>query len=74
MKEKDEIYMKPDFSDEDGIRAAELEGEFAEMNGWNAEAIHVHLHKQSDLVLILLNVHLFQEKHDPFVNQFLQCR
>ena len=36
MKEKDEIYMKPDFSDEDGIRA-ELEGEFAEMNGWNAE-------------------------------------
>ena len=28
--------MKPDFSDEDGIRAAELEGEFAEMNGWNA--------------------------------------
>ncbi len=30
--------MKPDFSDEDGIRAAELEGEFAEMNGWNAEA------------------------------------
>jgi len=38
MKEKDEIYMKPDFSDEDGIRAAELEGEFAEMDGWNAEA------------------------------------
>lgn len=38
MKEKDEIYMKPDFNDEDGIRAAELEGEFAEMNGWNAEA------------------------------------
>ena len=37
MKEKDEIYMKPDFSDEDGIRA-ELEGEFAEMNGWNADA------------------------------------
>src|SRR5690625_3575121 len=38
MNEKDEIYMKPDFSDEDGIRAAELEGEFAEMDGWNAEA------------------------------------
>jgi len=37
MKEKDAIYMKPDFSDEDGIRAAELEGEFAEMNGWDAE-------------------------------------
>ncbi|MCY8574119.1 ABC-F family ATP-binding cassette domain-containing protein [Bacillus haynesii] len=37
MQEKDEIYMKPDFSDEDGIRAAELEGEFAELNGWEAE-------------------------------------
>ncbi|MFD1018389.1 ABC-F family ATP-binding cassette domain-containing protein [Thalassobacillus hwangdonensis] len=37
MQEKDAIYMKPDFSDEDGIKAAELEGEFAEMNGWEAE-------------------------------------
>ena len=38
MKEKEAIYMKEDFSDEDGIRAAELEGEFAEMNGWEAES------------------------------------
>jgi ATPase subunit of ABC transporter with duplicated ATPase domains len=38
MKEKDAIYAKEDFSDEDGIRASELEGEFAEMDGWNAEA------------------------------------
>ncbi len=38
MKEKEAIYAKPDFSDEDGIRASELEGEFAEMNGWEAEA------------------------------------
>ncbi len=38
MKEKDAIYMKEDFSDEDGIRAAELEAEFAEMNGWEAES------------------------------------
>ena len=38
MKEKDAIYMKEDFSDEDGIRAAELEGEFATMNGWEAES------------------------------------
>lgn len=38
MKEKDDIYMKEDFSDEDGIRASELEAEFAEMDGWNAEA------------------------------------
>ena len=36
MKEKDELYAKPDFSDADGERAAELEGEFAEMDGWNA--------------------------------------
>ena len=38
MLEKDAIYMKPDFTDEDGIRAAELEGEFADMNGWEAES------------------------------------
>lgn len=38
MKEKDELYAKPDFSDADGERAAELEGEFAEMDGWNAES------------------------------------
>lgn len=38
MKEKDAIYAKPDFSEEDGIKAAELEAEFAEMDGWNAEA------------------------------------
>lgn len=38
MKEKDALYAKPDFSDEDGIKAAELEGEFAELNGWEAES------------------------------------
>ena len=38
MKERDEIYAKSDFSEEDGIRAAELEGEFAELGGWEAEA------------------------------------
>ena len=38
MQEKDAIYCKEDFSDEDGIRAAELEGEFAELNGWEAES------------------------------------
>ena len=38
MKEKDAIYMKPDFSDEDGVRAAELEAEFAELGGWEAES------------------------------------
>ena len=38
MSEKDAIYMKEDFSEEDGLRASELEGEFAEMDGWNAES------------------------------------
>ncbi|ELR70745.1 ABC transporter ATP-binding protein uup [Fulvivirga imtechensis AK7] len=38
MQEKDAIYAKPDFSEEDGIRASELEAEFAEMDGWNAES------------------------------------
>lgn len=38
MQEKEAIYMKAEFSDEDGMRAAELEGEFAELNGWEAES------------------------------------
>jgi len=61
MKEKDAIYMKADFNDEDGIRAAELEGEFAELDGWEAEpeaavllqglniADDLHHQKMSDL-------------------------
>ena len=38
MAEKDALYAKPDFSDADGIRAAELEGEFGDLGGWDAEA------------------------------------
>ncbi|MHC1681786.1 MAG: ABC-F family ATP-binding cassette domain-containing protein [Clostridiaceae bacterium] len=38
MKEKDALYAKPDFTDEDGIKASELEGEFADLNGWEAES------------------------------------
>lgn len=38
MTEKEELYAKPDFSDEDGMRTADLEAEFAELNGWEAEA------------------------------------
>ncbi len=38
MVEKDSLYAKPDFSEEDGLKASELEGEFAELNGWQAEA------------------------------------
>jgi ATPase subunit of ABC transporter with duplicated ATPase domains len=38
MKEKDELYAKPDFNDEDGVKVGELEEKFAEMDGWNAES------------------------------------
>ena len=38
MKEKETIYSKPDFSDEDGLKASELESQFADLNGWNAES------------------------------------
>lgn len=43
MQEKDAIYMKEDFSEEDGIKASELEEEFAEMDGWNAESSAANL-------------------------------
>lgn len=54
MKEKDAIYMKPDFSDEDGIRAAELEGEFAELDGWEAEP---------EAATLLQGLHISDELH-----------
>lgn len=54
MKEKDAIYMKEDFSEEDGIRASELEGEFAEMEGWNAE---------SDAAALLSGLGIKEELH-----------
>ncbi|WP_202078046.1 ABC-F family ATP-binding cassette domain-containing protein [Caldalkalibacillus salinus] len=54
MKEKDEIYMKADFSEEDGIRAGELEAEFAEMNGWEAE---------SDAAILLKGLGIPEELH-----------
>ena len=38
MKEKDALYAKADFTEEDGLKAADLEAQFAEMDGWNAEA------------------------------------
>ncbi|MDY5479723.1 MAG: ATP-binding cassette domain-containing protein [Peptostreptococcus porci] len=59
MKEKDALYMKEDFSDEDGIKAAELEGEFAELDGWdaetNAEKILMGLGIEKDLHYSLMN-------------------
>lgn len=46
MKEKDALYAKADFTDKDGLKAAELEGEFAEMDGWNAESEAAQLLQQ----------------------------
>ncbi|MGO4886859.1 ABC-F family ATP-binding cassette domain-containing protein [Anaerobacillus sp. MEB173] len=54
MLEKDAIYMKEDFSDEDGIKAAELEGEFAELNGWEAE---------SEAAILLKGLGITEELH-----------
>ena len=54
MKEKDTLYAKPDFSDADGVRAAELEEKFAEMEGWNAE---------SDASALLSGLGIKEDKH-----------
>jgi ATPase subunit of ABC transporter with duplicated ATPase domains len=54
MQEKDAIYAKPDFSEADGIRASDLEAEFAEMNGWNA---------QSDAAALLSGLGISEEDH-----------
>lgn len=55
MQEKDAIYMKADFTDEDGIKAAELEGEFAELNGWEAE---------SEAAILLKGLGITEELHN----------
>ncbi|MEX2461372.1 MAG: ATP-binding cassette domain-containing protein [Paenibacillaceae bacterium] len=55
MEEKDAIYAKADFSDEDGMKAAELEGEFAELNGWEAE---------SDAAELLIGLGIPKSMHD----------
>ena len=60
MKEKDEIYAKEDFTDEDGIRASELEGEFASMDGWNAE---------SDAATLLNGLGIETEFHDKGMHE-----
>ncbi len=60
MKEKDAIYEKPDFSDADGVRASELEAEFAEMDGWNA---------QSDAAALLSGLGIGEEEHYKMVKE-----
>jgi ATPase subunit of ABC transporter with duplicated ATPase domains len=54
MQEKDALYAKTDFSDADGMRASELEGEFADMEGWNAE---------TDAAALLSNLGIDESKH-----------
>lgn len=58
MKEKEALYAKPDFSDEDGVRAAELEEKFAEMEGWNAE---------SDASALLSGLGIKEDKHYTYM-------
>lgn len=60
MKEKDALYMKEDFSDEDGIKAAELEGEFAELDGWDAE---------TNAEKILMGLGIDKEFHYSLLNE-----
>lgn len=60
MDEKDAIYAKPDFSDEDGVQAADLEAAFAEMNGWEAE---------SDAGIILAGLGIKATEHVKFVKE-----
>lgn len=60
MKEKDAIYEKPDFSEADGIKASELEAEFSEMNGWNAE---------SDAASLLSGLGIAEEEHFKLVKE-----
>ena len=60
MQEKDAIYMKEDFSDEDGMRAAELEGEFAELNGWEAE---------SEAAILLKGLGIGEDLHDKKMSE-----
>lgn len=63
MKEKDALYAKPDFSEEDGLRAAELEGEFAEMDGWNAEA---------DAATLLQSLNIPDSMHDQKMSELAE--
>ena len=60
MKEKDELYAKPDFSDEDGVKAAQLESKFAELDGWNAEA---------DAAKLLQSMGINEDKHQLLMAQ-----
>ena len=62
-KEKDEIYLKESFSDADGVRAAELEGEFAELNGWEAE---------SEAAQLLHGLGIGEDMHEKLMSELLE--
>lgn len=62
-QEKDQIYMKAEFTEEDGMRAAELEGEFAEMNGWEAE---------SDAAILLKGLGIEEELHSKLMSDLTE--
>lgn len=64
-KEKDALYAKPDFSDEDGMRAAELEGEFAEMGGYEAE---------SEAASLLMGLGLPREEHNQLMSNLEESK
>ena len=60
MKEREALYMKEDFNEEDGIKVAELEDKFAQMDGWNAE---------SDADQMLSNLGIMNDKHDKMMSE-----
>ncbi len=60
MKEREALYMKPDFNEEDGIKVAELEDKFAQMDGWNAE---------SDADQMLTNLGIKDDMHDKMMSE-----
>ena len=60
MKEREALYMKEDFNEEDGIKVAELEDKFAQMDGWNAE---------SDADQMLSNLGIMDDKHDKMMSE-----
>ena len=60
MKEREALYMKPDFNEEDGIKVAELEDKFAQMDGWNAE---------SDADQMLSNLGIKEDLHDKMMSE-----
>ena len=73
MKEKDAIYAKEDFTDEDGIRASELEAEFADMDGWEAESDAATLVKWSWYSRLIFIIQQMGDLTGPSKGQGSSC-